>query len=106
MRLQWANTAREELFRASDFLDAESMGSSVKMLEAALSAASLLVQHPQLGPAIMGSRLRKWPVADHPFLFLYEIARPGLTIVRFVHNRTNWQSLLLFPPAQSAQRRG
>src|SRR3546814_2092908 len=72
MRLQWANTAREELFRASDFLDAERMGSSVKMLEAVLSAASLLVQHPQLGPAIMGSRIRKWPVADHPFLLLYE----------------------------------
>src|SRR3546814_8463967 len=82
MRLQGANTAREELFRASDVLDAESMGSSVKMLEAALSAASLLVQHPQLGPAIMGSRIRKWPVADHPFLLLYEIDRHGITIVQ------------------------
>src|SRR3546814_11532629 len=89
MRLQWANTAREELFRTSDFLDAERMGSSVKMLEAVLSAASLLVQHPQLGPSIMGSRIRKWRVADHPFLLLYEIDRHGITIVRFEIGRAS-----------------
>jgi toxin ParE1/3/4 len=94
MRLQWADTAHEELFRAADFLDDEGMGSSAKMLEAVLSATNLLVQHPQVGPAIMGSRIRKWPVADHPFLLLYEVDRHAITIVRFVHNRSDWQSLL------------
>jgi len=94
MRLQWAETAHEELFRTADFLDAEGIGSSTPMLEAVLAATSLLVQHPQAGPAILGSRIRKWPVADHPFLLLYEVDRHGITIVRFVHNRSDWQSLL------------
>ncbi len=94
MRLRWADSAREELFRAADFLDAERTGAGAKMLEAVLSATSLLVQHPQVGPAIMGSRIRKWPVADHPFLLLYDVARHGITIVRFAHNRSDWQSLL------------
>lgn len=94
MRLQWADTAHEDLFRIADFLDTEEIGSGNAMLEAVLAATGLLAQHPQIGPAIMGSRIRKWPVTGHPFLLLYEVGPRQISIVRFVHNRSDWQSLL------------
>ena len=94
MRLQWADNAHEDLFRIADFLDAESLGASTGILEAVLVATGLLMEHPQIGPTIMGSRIRKWPVADFPFLLLYQVDGDCIIIVRMAHSRSDWQSLL------------
>lgn len=94
MRLQWTENAYDDLFRIADFLDDEFAGSSPKMLEGILGATDLLVQHSQIGPTVMGSRIRKWPVADSPYLLLYQASNGLISILRVVHNRSDWQSLL------------
>lgn len=93
MRLQWTDNAHKDLFQIADFLDGETAGSSSRMLSNALVAANMLIDHPQIGPAIAGSQIRKWPVPDSPLRLLYLVGEDHLSIIRVVHNRSDWQSL-------------
>ncbi|PKQ00268.1 MAG: hypothetical protein CVT74_04705 [Alphaproteobacteria bacterium HGW-Alphaproteobacteria-13] len=93
MRLQWTPHAREDLYRLADSLNDGNPGAGDMLLHGAMTATRQLLAHPRIGPAIGGTRIRKWPIAQSPCLFLYMVRDDEILLLRVVHNRSDWQSL-------------
>src|SRR3546814_16937305 len=68
MRLHWTPHAGEDLFRLAEALG--DPDSEAALLRGTIIATEQLQAHPRIGPAIDGTRIRKWPIAETPCLFL------------------------------------
>src|SRR3546814_8552326 len=71
MRLHWTPHARDDLFRSTDLEDDPHIETA--LLRGIAVATGQLQVHPRIGPAIGGTRIRKWPIAGTAFLFLYMV---------------------------------
>lgn len=94
MHLQWTPHAREDLFRLANFLNEGNAGAGDRLLHDAMAATEQLLTHPRIDPAIGGTRIRKWPIAQSPCLFLYMVRDDGILLLRVAHKRSDWQTLL------------
>ncbi|ALH82032.1 type II toxin-antitoxin system RelE/ParE family toxin [Sphingopyxis macrogoltabida] len=94
MRLRWTPHARADLFRLADFLNEGEPGTGDALLHAMTPVTEQLLAHPRIGPAIGGARIRKWPIAGTPGIFLYMVRDDEILLLRLVPNRSDWQSLL------------
>src|SRR3546814_16806788 len=100
MRLRWTPHARDDLFRSADLEDDPHIETA--LLRGIAVATGQLQVHPRIGPAIGGTRIRKWPIAGTAFLFLYMVRDDMIVIMRIVPNRSDWQTLPTSPPPFSA----
>ena len=91
MRLHWTPHARDDLFRSADLEDDPHIETA--LLRGIAVATGQLQVHPRIGPAIGGTRIRKWPIAGTAFLFLYMVRDDMIVLLRIVHNRSDWQTL-------------
>lgn len=92
MRLHWTPHARDDVFRSADI--AIDPDVETALLRGIAVATGQLEAHPRIGPAIDGTRIRKWPIAGTAFLFLYMVHDDAIILLRLVHNRSDWQTLL------------
>lgn len=60
-------------------------------LAEAIAAGRMLSRHPQAGPVIDDSGLRKWRVPKTPYILFYRLAETELRIVRVIHAAQDWQ---------------
>jgi plasmid stabilization system protein ParE len=51
----------------------------------------ILTRHPQAGPGIGDTDLRKWRVHRLPFLILYRAADGYIEVDRVLHAKQNWR---------------
>src|SRR3546814_11784078 len=84
MRLHWTPHAREDLFRLAEALG--DPDSEAALLRGTIIATEQLQAHPRIGPAIDGTRIRKWPIAETPCLFLYMVRDDTILLLRIVRS--------------------
>src|SRR3546814_19330661 len=82
MRLHWTPHARDDLFRSADLEDDPHIETA--LLRGIAVATGQLQVHPRIGPAIGGTRIRKWPIAGTAFLFLYMVRDDLIVLLRIV----------------------
>ena len=62
-----------------------------RVLAEAIAAGRMLLRHPQAGPVIDDSGLRKWRVPRTPYILFYRFTDTELRIVRVIHAAQDWQ---------------
>ena len=93
-RIIWSEKAVADLVALNDWLTEyrqpqEAAGS----IRAIRNQVANLDQFPAIGsPVYAGTR--KLLIKEQPFVLLYEVADGQFMILRLVHNRSDWQSLL------------
>ena len=90
----WSNKADADFDAAYDF--ALSLGSdhADRLLDLLYDAQRLLVTHPQAGATIRGYGFRKWLLRPLPYALLYEANIDSISIIRMIHLRSDWQSVV------------
>src|SRR3546814_3704163 len=87
MRRHWTPHAREDRFRLAEALG--DPDSEAALLRGTIIATEQLKAHPRIGPAIDGTRIRKWPITETPCLFLYMVRDDTILLLRIGHNRSD-----------------
>ena len=62
-----------------------------RVLAEAIAAGRMLLRHPQAGPVIDDSGMRKWRVPRTPYILFYRSTETELRIVRVIHAAQDWQ---------------
>ncbi|WP_439569323.1 type II toxin-antitoxin system RelE/ParE family toxin [Sphingopyxis sp.] len=93
-RITWSEKAVADLVALNDWLTEyrqpqEAAGS----IRAIRNQIANLDQFPAVGSPVHAGT-RKLMIKDQPFVLLYEMIDGQLMILRLVHNRSDWQSLL------------
>lgn len=92
-RVIWSELAVADLVSLNDWLTHERPpAEAASALRAIRDQAARLDDFPAIGSPLP-SGLRKLPVKGHPFVMLYELSGEQLLVVRFVHNRSDWQAM-------------
>jgi toxin ParE1/3/4 len=92
--ITWSALARRDLQGIDHYYRDLSFAYAQAVIEKAVDAGELLRRHPELGPAIERSRLRKWRVADTPYILLYRVTPRIVRIARAIHVARDWQRFL------------
>lgn len=93
-RIMWSERAVADLVALNDWLTQyRQSDEAAEAVRAIRNQVANLDQFPAVGsPVYAGTR--KLLIKDQPFVLLYEVVDGKLTILRLVHNRSDWQSLL------------
>jgi toxin ParE1/3/4 len=94
MGIKWTQTARDDLFKLADFLDAQQPDRGNLFLSEVGAAIGRLDQFPKSGSPIGDGIRRKHSVRRFPALVLYRTDGTDIFVLRIVHNRSEWQTLL------------
>jgi toxin ParE1/3/4 len=92
MQLRWALRARRDLFDIADHHEELDPDVADRMLLQIETAPLFLIEHPNAGPLIPDTSLRKWKVRKTPFLIFYRVGRNVVEVARVVHSATNWRA--------------
>lgn len=93
-RIIWSEKAVADLVALNDWLtEHRQPREAAESIRAIRNQVANLDQFPAVGsPVYAGTR--KLLIKEQPFVLLYEIVDGRLMILRLVHNRSDWQSLL------------
>jgi len=93
-RITWSEKAVADLVALNDWLtEYRRPREAVDAIKAIRNQVANLDRFPAVGsPVYAGTR--KLVIKGQPFVLLYEMAGGKLMILRLVHNRSDWQSLL------------
>lgn len=93
-RIIWSEKAVADLVALNDWLaEYRPPAEAAESIRAIRNQVANLDQFPAVGsPVHPGTR--KLLIKGQPFVLLYEMVENRLTILRLVHNRSDWQSLL------------
>jgi plasmid stabilization system protein ParE len=90
-RLIWSATAQQDLRAINRFYGELDPDLPLRFVERVELAASKLIDHPQLGPALPDSDKRVWRARGTPFLLLYRPTRDGVRILAVRDARSDWK---------------
>lgn len=93
-RVIWSREAQHDLADVHDYYRPIAPDYARRVAIQGVAAGRLLIANPQLGAIVDDGPLRKWRVADTPYLLLYKVAAPDLEIVRLVHGARDWRKLV------------
>lgn len=93
-RIIWSEKAVADLVTLNDWLtEYRRPREATESIRAIRKQVANLDQFPAVGsPVHPGTR--KLLIKDQPFVLLYELVDDRLTILRLVHNRSDWHTLL------------
>ncbi|MBL8649668.1 MAG: type II toxin-antitoxin system RelE/ParE family toxin [Sphingopyxis sp.] len=93
-KVQWSQAANEDLLNNADSLSLVDFDLAFELLTAADSANDFLALTPRAGSLVDATGLRKWRLGQLPFALLYNVNAERLLVLRVIHLRSDWQSLL------------
>lgn len=93
-RIIWSEEAVADLIALNDWLtEYQAPREAAESIQAIRNQVANLDQFPAVGsPVYAGTR--KLLIKGRPFVLLYEMIDGKLMILRLVHNRSDWQTLL------------
>lgn len=92
-RVVWSERAVADLMALNDWLtDKQTSREAADTLRAIRAQTARLDDFPAIGSLQPGG-LRKLAIKGYPFVMLYEFSGGKLTVIRLVHNRSDWQGL-------------
>lgn len=94
INVQWSQAATEDLIKNADSLFPIDFDIADALLAEARGASDFLALTPYAGSPVDATGLRKWRLGQLPFALLYNINAERLLILRMIHLRSDWQSLL------------
>jgi toxin ParE1/3/4 len=93
-RITWSEKAVADLVALNDWLtEYRRPNEAAESIRAIRDQVANLDQFPAVGSPVHAGT-RKLLIKGQPFVLLYEMACGRLLILRLVHNRSDWQSLL------------
>ena len=94
INVQWSQAATEDLLNNADGLYLVDFELADALLLEAERASDFLALTPRAGSLIDAHGLRKWRLGQLPFALLYDVNADRLLILRVIHLRSDWQTLL------------
>lgn len=94
INVQWSQAATEDLLNNADGLYLVDFDLAAALLSEAERASDFLALAPRTGSLVDAQRLRKWRLGQLPFALLYDVNTERLLVLRVVHLRSDWQTLL------------
>lgn len=94
INVQWSQAATEDLVNNADGLYLVDFDLAAALLSEAERASDFLALAPRAGSLVDAKGLRKWRLGQLPFALLYDVNTERLLVLRVVHLRNNWQTLL------------
>lgn len=92
--VQWSQAATEDLIKNADSLFLVDFDIADALLVEARGASDFLALTPYAGSPVDATGLRKWRLGQLPFALLYDVNAERLLILRMIHLRSDWQTLL------------
>ena len=93
-RILWSENAVADLVALNDWLtEYRQPAEAAESIRAIRNQVANLDHFPAVGSPVHAGT-RKLMIKGKPFLLLYELVDGRLMILRLVHNRSDWQSLL------------
>lgn len=92
--ITWSAPARKDLREIDSFYRDKSYTFAQDAIERAVDAGEMLRRHPEAGPAIERSRLRKWRITGTPYILLYRVTPRVVRIARVIHASQDWRRFL------------
>ena len=93
-RIMWSQKAIDDLVALNDWLaEYQAPREAAEAIRAIRNQVARLDQFPAVGSPVSAGT-RKLLIKEQPFVLLYEVADGQLRILRLVHNRSDWQTLL------------
>jgi plasmid stabilization system protein ParE len=94
IKVQWSQAANEDLQNNAESLFLLDFDLADELLAAADRANDFLALTPHGGSLVDAKGLRKWRLGQLPFALLYDVNAQRLLVLRVIHLRSDWQSLL------------
>ena len=94
IHVQWSQAAAEDLLNNADGLYLVDFELADALLSEADRASDFLALTPRAGSLVDAHGLRKWRLGQLPFALLYDVNPQRLLVLRVVHLRSDWQTLL------------
>lgn len=94
INVQWSQAATEDLLNHADGLYLVDFDLADALLTEAERASDFLALTPRAGSLVDTHGLRIWPLGQLPFALLYDVNAERLLVLRVVHLRSDWQTLL------------
>jgi plasmid stabilization system protein ParE len=94
INVQWSQAATEDLLNNADGLFLVDFDLANALLSESERASDFLALAPRAGSPVDAHGLRKWRLGQLPFALLYDVNAERLLILRVVHLRSDWQTLL------------
>jgi toxin ParE1/3/4 len=94
INVQWSQAATEDLLRNADGLSLVDFELADELLAEADRASDFLALTPRAGSLVDAHGLRKWRLGQLPFALLYDVNADRLLVLRLIHLRSDWQTLL------------
>lgn len=92
--VRWADSAIADVAAIRARLDARRPDAAQGVIDSIVLATDWLSGLPRAGALVGYRRLRKWRVGQTGYLLFYEPARLGLAVVRVLHERSDWRSIV------------
>lgn len=94
INVQWSQAANDDLLNNADGLYLVDFELADALLSEAERASDFLALTPRAGSLVDAQGLRKWRLGQLPFALLYDVNTDRLLVLRVIHLRSDWQSLL------------
>jgi len=94
INVQWSQAATVDLLNNADGLYLVDFDLADALLSEAERASDFLALAPRAGSLVDAKGLRKWRLGQLPFALLYDVNTERLLVLRVVHLRSDWQTLL------------
>lgn len=94
INVQWSQAATVDLLNNADGLYLVDFDLADALLSEAERASDFLALAPRGGSLVDAKGLRKWRLGQLPFALLYDVNTERLLVLRVVHLRSDWQTLL------------
>lgn len=94
INVQWSQAATEDLLKNADSLFLVDFEIADALLVEARAASDFLALTPYAGSPVDATGLRKWRLGHLPSALLYDVSAERLLVLRLIHLRSDWQTLL------------
>jgi plasmid stabilization system protein ParE len=94
IKVQWSQAANDDLQNNADSLFLVDFDLADQLLTASDRASDFLALTPHAGSLVDATGLRKWRLGQLPFALLYSLNAERLVVLRVIHLRSDWQTLL------------
>lgn len=90
-QIVWSKPAQADFATIDTYYRQRDALYAQRLLELAVAAGEFLRRHPEAGEAIEKTKLRKWRVADTPYILLYRVTPGAVRVSRVVHAKRDWR---------------
>ena len=90
MKLQWTKQANKQLVDAVDYVHLENPKAADRQEKIILKAAESLLKFPSMGREGRVQGTRELPVAETPYIVVYEIGERAIRLLALLHGAQRW----------------